>query len=61
MLPHNNYCDGNCAIIKILVPEEDQKSSTLTDDQACMIAKLLIDLEEKNGKPQDFEWGFEDG
>ena len=44
-----------------MVPEEDQKSSTLTDDQAHMIAKLLIDLEEKNGKPQDFEWGFEDG
>jgi len=26
-----------------------------------MIAKLLVDVEEKNGKPQDFEWAFEDG
>lgn len=26
-----------------------------------MIAKLLIDLEERNGRPQDFEWAFEDG
>ena len=48
-------------IPQISVPEEEQKSSTLTDDQARMIAKLLIDLEERNGKPQDFEWAFEDG
>lgn len=41
--------------------EEDQKSSSLTDDEAHMIAKLLIDLEERNGKPQDFEWAFENG
>ena len=41
--------------------EEDQKSSSLTDDEAHMIAKLMIDLEERNGKPQDFEWAFEDG
>ena len=43
------------------MPETDQKASCLTDDQAQMIAKLLVDLEEKNGKPQDFEWAFEDG
>lgn len=41
--------------------EEDQKLSSLTDDQAHMIAKLLIDLEERIGKPQDFEWAFENG
>ncbi|XP_065909543.1 rifampicin phosphotransferase-like isoform X2 [Dysidea avara] len=46
---------------KVSVPETDQKASCLTDDQAQMIAKLLVDLEEKNGKPQDFEWAFEDG
>lgn len=41
--------------------EEDQKLSSLTDDQAHLIAKLLIDLEERIGKPQDFEWAFENG
>lgn len=41
--------------------EEDQKSSSLTDDEAHTIAKLMIDLEERNGKPQDFEWAFENG
>ena len=41
--------------------ETEQKTSCLTDDQAKMIATLLVDLEEKNGKPQDFEWAFENG
>jgi len=45
----------------VSIPEEDQKSSSLTDEQAQMIAKLLIDLEERNGQPQDFEWAFENG
>ena len=51
----------NIIIPQISVAEEEQKSPTLTDDQARMITKLLIDLEERNGKPQDFEWAFEAG
>ncbi|CAI8037287.1 Prodigiosin synthesizing transferase PigC [Geodia barretti] len=43
------------------VEEGRVKEPSLSDAAAVEIAKLLISLEEGFGKPQDFEWGMEDG
>lgn len=43
------------------VEEDRQKAVALIDEQAVAIAKLLIELEEVFGTPQDFEWGIENG
>ena len=43
------------------VEEGRAKEPALGDAAAIEIAKLLISLEEGFGKPQDFEWGMEDG
>ena len=43
------------------VEEGKVKEPSLSDAAAVEIAKLLISLEEGFGKPQDFEWGMEDG
>ena len=46
---------------KVEVEEERRKSSALSDDQAVTIARLLKELENELGTPQDFEWGIEKG
>ena len=46
---------------KVDVEEGRDKEPALSDTAAVEIAKLLISLEEGFGKPQDFEWGMEDG
>ena len=43
------------------VEEEKGKSAALTDEQAGEIARVLVRLEEAMGRPQDFEWGIEEG
>lgn len=43
------------------VEEGRQKSAALTDEQAATIGRLLVNLEEAFGTPQDFEWGIENG
>ena len=43
------------------VGEEEQKAAALTDEQAVTISKLLMELEEAFGSPQDYEWGIEEG
>ena len=46
---------------KVKVEEERVKEPALSDKAAVEIAKLLIALENGFGKPQDFEWGIEEG
>ena len=46
---------------KVTVPLEKQKERALTDEQARTISRLMVALEEKMSKPQDFEWGMENG
>ena len=48
-------------VVKVKVQEELVKSPALSDAQAVEIARLLIKLEEEMIKPQDFEWGIENG
>lgn len=48
-------------VVKVKVQEELVKSPALSDAQAVEIARLLIKLEEEMTKPQDFEWGIENG
>ena len=43
------------------VDEGRRKSAALTDEQAVTVARLLVELEEALGTPQDFEWGIENG
>ena len=44
-----------------VVPQEKAKERALSDEQAQNIARLMIQLEAEMGKPQDFEWGIENG
>lgn len=53
-------CEGG-GVRSEAVEEAKQKLTTLTDDQAIEIGRLLVDLEEAFGTPQDFEWGIENG
>ena len=46
---------------KVTVEEGRVKEPALSEAAAVEIAKLLISLEEAFGKPQDFEWGMEEG
>ncbi len=43
------------------VPRERQGIASLTDDQACEVARLAARVEEHYGSPQDIEWGLADG
>ncbi len=46
---------------KVPVAQERRKEPALTEEQAATIGRLMIELEEQLGKPQDFEWGYEKG
>ena len=48
-------------LIKVKVEESLLKERALTDQEAQEIAALMIQLENKMGKPQDFEWAIEKG
>ena len=53
--------EGEGGVRKVPVEEEKVKQPALNDSAAVEIAKLLVSLEEWFGKPQDFEWGIEEG
>eukprot|EP00118_Oscarella_pearsei_P005272 m.24046 g.24046 ORF g.24046 m.24046 type:complete len:980 (+) comp28565_c0_seq3:186-3125(+) len=44
---------------KVAVPADKMKTSVLTDDQAGEICQLVSALERELGRPQDFEYGYE--
>ena len=46
---------------KVSVAMEKQKVAVLRSEQVSRIGRLLEDLEEKLGTPQDFEWAYEGG
>jgi len=48
-------------VVSESVEDGIRKSPALTDHQAQSIARLLMQLEEAFGTPQDFEWGIEKG
>ena len=52
--------DGG-GVRSVKVEEERVREAALSDDAVVEIAKLLVSLEEGFGKPQDFEWGIEEG
>ena len=53
------HVEGGVTSAEVL--EGDQKRACLSDEEAVAIARLLVNLEEELGKPQDFEWGMEGG
>ena len=46
---------------KVAVAEGREKEAALSEDQVVAIARLMVDLEDKMGRPQDFEWAYEKG
>ena len=46
---------------KVVVAEGREKEAALSEDQVVAIARLMVDLEDKMGRPQDFEWAYEKG
>ena len=53
-------CEGG-GVRREEVEEGRVKAPALSDEQAVAIATLLVSLETQLGKPQDFEWGIENG
>lgn len=48
-------------VVGVAVEEGLQKRAVLTDEEAVAIARLLVQLEDEMGRPQDFEWAMEGG
>lgn len=46
---------------KVEVVEAKRKKPALAEEEAVAIAKLLVRLEDKFERPQDFEWAMENG
>lgn len=46
---------------KVAVVKGTEKEAALSEDQVIAIGRLMVDLEDKMGKPQDFEWAYEKG
>ena len=51
--------DESGGLKKVTVDPSKIKSASLTDAEVKKIADITMDLEDKLGKPQDCEWGFE--
>ena len=45
----------------IPVPAELQEKQKITDEQILQLAKLAVEIEKHYGKPQDTEWGINNG
>eukprot|EP01137_Pigoraptor_chileana_P023651 Opistho-2@90297 len=58
--PHAMLRAPDGGLIKADVAVEKQKVPAISDEHAVQIAKLMVQLEERMGRPQDFEWGIED-
>ena len=54
-------CGEGGGVVKVSVPLVRQREAVLQPDQVSRIGRLLQDLEERLGTPQDFEWAFEGG
>ena len=46
---------------KVKVADSSVDERALTSEQAVTIAQLMMELEQKMKRPQDFEWGIQDG
>ena len=53
-------CEGG-GVEKVPVTLDKQREAVLTTDQVTRIGRLVKDLEERLGTPQDFEWAYEGG
>ena len=53
--------DGNGGTIEEPVPAAKQAIASLTDEQACDVARLAARVESHYGSPQDVEWSLASG
>ncbi|MFH2012429.1 MAG: PEP/pyruvate-binding domain-containing protein [Pseudomonadota bacterium] len=51
-------CYPEEGVCRLDLAGEKASSPSLTDDQACQLAKIAIKIEEYYGFPQDIEWGI---
>jgi len=51
---------GGGTVEEHLSPDR-QRAASLTDEQACEVARLAAEVEKHYGSPQDIEWGLYDG
>ena len=52
--------DGQGTIERPLPPETATRAS-ISDDEACAVARLACEVETRCGRPQDIEWGIQAG
>jgi pyruvate,water dikinase len=51
---------GGGTVEEHLTPDR-QREASLTDEQACEVARLAADVEKHYGSPQDIEWALHEG
>jgi pyruvate,water dikinase len=53
--------EGGGGTVEEHLSPDRQRAASLTDEQACDVARLAADVERHYGTPQDIEWGLYDG
>ena len=54
-------CEEEGGVKKVSVEAGQRGVASLTQEQAVSVARLLVGMEGKFGRPQDFEWAMEAG
>jgi pyruvate,water dikinase len=50
--------DGGGGVVEEKLAPDRQRAASLTDEQACEVARLAARVETHYGSPQDIEWGL---
>ena len=58
LYPHE---EGGGGTVEEHLPPDRQRAASLTDEQACDVARLAAQVEKHYGSPQDIEWGLHSG
>jgi phosphoenolpyruvate synthase/pyruvate phosphate dikinase len=53
--------EGGGGTVEDYLSPERQREASLTDEQACDVARLAAAVEQHYGSPQDIEWAMHDG
>jgi pyruvate,water dikinase len=55
------HAEGGGGTVEEHLSPERQRAASLTDEQACDVARLAASVEAHYGSPQDIEWGLHEG
>jgi pyruvate,water dikinase len=53
--------EGGGGVVEEHLAPDRQREASLTDEQACDVARLAADVEKHYGSPQDIEWALHEG